>query len=138
MSIIRIADKAWMKQGALDYVEVPAATITALTQMLAPEQLLGAFQGQDAFQYLTAVGTETKNGVQATHYHVDDQTQLPAGSETLPPGMMGDIWVSEDGFLVAVEMSGLNTDVAGQGTIESMSIQVTNINDPALTVEEPQ
>jgi hypothetical protein len=138
ISIIRIADKAWLNQGGMGYTEVPAAAVANLTDVLAPEKLLSSFQNQAAFQYLEATGTESKNGVQATHYHVDDQTTLPPGSETIPPGVVGDIWVSEEGYLVAVEMAGLNTDVAGQGTIESMKIEVTNINDTGLTVEPPK
>ena len=116
---------------------MPVATVATLTDVLAPEKLFASFKNQEAFKYLTAVGSESKNGVQATHYHVDDQTPLPPGSETIPPGAIGDVWVSEDGYLVALEFSGANTDVAGQGKIDSMKIEVTHVNDPALTVEQP-
>jgi hypothetical protein len=138
ISIIKIAEKAWLDQGGTGYTEVPAAAVASLTDVLAPEKLFASFKNQDAFKYLTPVGTETKNGVQATHYHVDDQTPLPPGSESIPPGVNGDIWVSEEGYLVALEMSGINTDVTGQGTIDSMKIEVTNINDTGLTVEPPK
>ncbi len=138
ISIVRIGEKAWLNQGGTGFIEVPAATVSTLTDVLAPEKLFASFENQDAFKYLTATGTEDKNGVQATHYHVDDQTPLPPGSESIPPGVNGDIWVSEEGYLVALEMSGINTDVTGQGTIDSMKIEVTNINDTGLTVEPPK
>ena len=138
ISIVRIGEKAWLNQGGTGYIEVPAATVSTLTDVLAPEKLFASFENQEAFKYLTATGTEDKNGVQATHYHVDDQTPLPPGSESIPPGVNGDIWVSEEGYLVALEMSGINTDMTGQGTINSMKIEVTNINDTGLTVEPPK
>src|SRR3954447_8114186 len=137
ISIVRIGDKAWVKQGSTAFVAVPVAMVSTLTDVLAPEKLFASFRNQDAFKYLTPVGTETKNGVQATHYHVDDKTALPAGSETIPPGAMGDVWVSEEGYLVALEFSGANTEIPGQGTIESMKIEVSHINDPALEITPP-
>ncbi len=138
IAIVKVGDKAWLDQGGMGFVEVPAAAVANLTDVLAPEKLLASFQSQDAFKYLTPTGTESKNGVQATRYHVDDQTPVPPGSESIPPGVTGDIWVAEDGYLVALEMSGLNTDITGTGTIDSMQVEVTNINDAGLTVETPK
>jgi hypothetical protein len=137
ISIVRIGDKAWLKQGSSGYIPVPVATVSTLTDAFAPEKLFASFKNQPAFESLTAVGTETKNGVQATHYHVDDKTPLPPGSESLPPGAQGDVWVSEDGYLVALEFSGAATDVAGQGTVDAMKIEVSHINDPALEIHPP-
>jgi hypothetical protein len=137
ISIVRIGDKAWLKQGTSGFIAVPVAAVSTLTDAFAPEKLFASFKNQPAFASLTAVGTETKNGVQATHYHVDDRTPLPPGSKSLPPGAMGDVWVSEDGYLVALEFSGAATDVAGQGTIDSMKIEVSHINDAGLEIQPP-
>jgi hypothetical protein len=137
ISIVQIGDKAWVKQGATGFIAVPASSVSTLTDVLAPEKLFASFKNEEAFKSLTAVGSETKNGVQATHYHVDDKTQLAAGSETIPPGAVADVWVSEDGYLVALEFSGAQTQVAGQGTIDSMKIEVSHINDPALEIAAP-
>jgi hypothetical protein len=131
--IVKIGNDGWVSQDGTTFVKTPAAALGGLLDAFTPEALLGGFEKQSAFKALTAVGTETKNGVQATHYHIDQNTPLPPDAAgTIPPGATADIWVSEDGFLVGLEAQGFGSDLT------SMSVEVTHINDPALKVDAPE
>ena len=131
--IVKIGNDGWVSQDGTTFVKTPAAALGGLLDAFTPEALLGGFEKQSAFKALTAVGTETKNGVQATHYHIDQSTPLPPDAAgTIPPGATADIWVSEDGFLVGLEAQGFGSDLT------SMSVEVTHINDPALKVDAPE
>jgi hypothetical protein len=48
----------------------------------------------------------------------------------MPAGSAIELWVAEDGYLVAWEMSGFPDDA-------NISIQVTNVNDPSNKVDRP-
>ena len=79
-------------------------------------------------------GVESKNGVQAIHLRGDQSTVFAAGQPTLPPGATVDVWVSTDGqYLVALEESGLASSTGPT----SVKVEITNINDPSLTVKAP-
>ena len=59
----------------------------------------------------------------------------PAGQPSIPPGGTIDVWVATDGnYLVALEFNGV-AEVGGGAT--SGQLEVTNINDPSLTVSPP-
>jgi hypothetical protein len=131
--VVRIGSDAWVSQDGTTFVKTPATAVTTMLDLFTPEALLGGFQKQDAFKALTAVGTETRNGVQTTHYHIDDTTPLPSDAKgTIPPGASADIWVSEEGYLVGLEAKGLASGMT------SMSLEVTHINDSGLKVEPPK
>lgn len=135
IAIVKIGDDAWVSQDGATYLKVPASTVDSMLGSVKPELLLGAFQLDAMANDTIAVGTETKNGQQATHYHIDDQTPVPAGGATVPPGMVADFWITDDGLLVAFEASGLGPSTGSQ--FDTLNVQITDINDPTLTVEEP-
>ena len=130
IAIVKIGDEAWISQDGTTFVSVPAATVDTMLSSLRPELLLAAFQVDSMASDLIATGTETKNGVQATHYHIDDTT---AG---VPADMVADFWITEDGLLVAFEASGLST--TSSGAFDTLNVQITNINDAGLQVERPE
>jgi hypothetical protein len=136
ISIIKIADKALAQPGRHRLHGGAGGGDREPHRRPCAREAVRVVQNQDAFKYLTPTGTETKNGVQATHYHVDDQTPLPPGGRH-PPGVNGDIWDPRR-LPRRPRDVGINTDVTGQGTIDSMKIEVTNINDAALAVEPPK
>jgi hypothetical protein len=62
-------------------------------------------------------------------YRIDDTN--PVLGASLPPGAAMDIWAADAGYLVAYVVSGVE-DAGGD-----LSLDITNINDPANTVERP-
>ncbi len=96
ISIVRIGDKAWLNQGGTGFIEVPAATVSTLTDVLAPEKLFASFENQDAFKYLTATGTEDEErgaGDALPRRRPDapaaGQREHPAGRERRHLGLRG-------------------------------------------------
>lgn len=75
------------------------------------------------------MGTEQKNGISSKHYHIDLST-LVGGFSGVPAGASIDIWIADEGYLVAWESK-------GSGTGADTSIQVTGVDDPANKVERP-
>ncbi len=123
--IIIIGDKAWLDDGSGSYAEVPSAMVSAFTGMFDPLLLVGVAQGWGGGW--ADVGTDEKNGVQARHLHIDSTT-LGGTIAGFPAGAAVDIWIAEDGYLVAWETTGLGND---------STIDVSNVNDPANKVEAP-
>jgi hypothetical protein len=125
--IIAIGDKAWLGKGTSTPQAVPDSMATALLGMFDPTLLVGAFSGPAIAAGATNQGTETKNGVQATHYHIDSTTG--AGLAGIPAGASVDLWIADKGYLVALEAKGTSGG--------DFSIEVTNVDDPANTVVAP-
>jgi hypothetical protein len=129
---IIIGDEAWMAEGANgEFVAPPGGSQFATTMLAAydPALMLGAWAGVDWAGTAANVGTEEKNGVQAHHLRIDSTTFVGAAS-AMPAGAAIDVWVADEGYLIAWEMSGFEEDA-------NFSIEVTNINDPANKVERP-
>jgi hypothetical protein len=131
--VVKIGDDGWVSQDGTTFIKTPAAALGTMLNLFTPESLFGAFQKQESFlKSFAVVGTEEKNGVQATHYHVDSSTPLPSDAPgTIPPGATADIWISEDGYLVALEAQNVSSDMS------AVTVEVTHINDPALKVDAP-
>jgi hypothetical protein len=125
--IIVIGDKAWLGQGSATPQPVPDSMATGLFGMFDPTLLVGAFSGPALAAGAANQGTETKNGVQATHYHIDSTTG--AGLAGIPAGATVDLWIADKGYLVALEAKGTSGG--------DFSIQVTNVDDPANKVVAP-
>lgn len=129
VGVVKIGDEAWLSQDGTTYMSAPTSAVDAMIQSVRPDILLASFNVASMANDLVAQGTETKNGKQATHYHIDDSIA------TVPKGMVVDYWVTEDGLLVALEASGVNA--ASSGAFDTLDVQMTHIDDPALTVERP-
>ena len=93
-----------------------------------PTLLVGMFSGAQWAASSANKGTETKNGINATHYRIDSTT-AGAGFSGLPSGAAIDTWISDEGFLVGLEASGFPGG--------DMSIQVSDVDDPANKVDRP-
>ena len=93
-----------------------------------PTLLVGAFSGPEWAQSSLDKGVEEKNGVQAHHFLIDSTTAV-GGFSGVPAGAAINIWIADDGYLVAWESTGIgNSD---------MSIQVTGVDDPTNKVDRP-
>lgn len=135
--VIEIGPDNWVDQGTGTFAKnaVPNTSLDGMMGAFDPGTIFrNASQGQD-LNALENKGVESKNGVQAVHLHGDQNTQLPAGASPIPAGATIDLWVAADGgYLVALEVVGMPSDSAG---LSNFSIEVTNINDPSLTVSPP-
>jgi hypothetical protein len=135
--VIEIGTDVWVDQGTGTYVKnaMPMTAVDALTAVFDPALIMANLQKNPASGYLQGAGTEQKNGVNCTHLHADSTTPVPAGASPIPAGTVFDVWVAVDGgYLVALEGSGLGNTGSNADTIQ---LEVTNVNDPSLTVTPP-
>ncbi len=126
--IVVIGNEAWVGQGGGKLASVPEAMAAGLFATYDPTLLVGAFSGAAWAQNSADMGAEQKNGISAHHYHIDSTTVL-GGFTGLPAGAVIDVWIADDGYLAAFEATGT--------TGGNVSIEVTNVNDPANKVDRP-
>jgi hypothetical protein len=134
--IVVVGAAVWIDEGTGTFVKnaIPASALAAMTSAFDPGTFLARANKSMPLSALQTIGVETKNGVQAIHVRADHSTAVSAGQPTIPPGGTVDLWVATDGnFLVALEVNGMAT--AGGPT--SVKLEVTNINDPSLSVSAP-
>ena len=128
--IIVIGTKAWMATGADGaFQTVPATLAASMLVAFDPTALVGAYANLDLAGSAIDVGAEQKNGINTRHLRIDSTTPVGALAQ-LPAGAAVDIWVADQGYVVAFETSGLSggADVA---------IEISGVNDPANKVEAP-
>jgi hypothetical protein len=127
-----IGDKAWVSLGDA-WMESPAEDAQKTIDSFAADKMLGSFASVGG---LTAVGEETRNGVETVHYSApaDVVGQALGTSIGLADATWSmDFWVAKDaGYAVAYAVVGKGAS----GSFE-MTLDVTDINNPANAVEEP-
>jgi hypothetical protein len=126
--IVVIGNEAWVGQGGAPLTSVPEAMATGLFATYDPSLLVGAFSGAAWAQNSADMGAEQKNGIDSHHYHIDSSTVV-GGFTGLPAGAVIDVWIADDGYLAAFESKGT--------TGGDISIEVTNVDDPANKVDRP-
>jgi hypothetical protein len=127
-----IGDKAWVSLGD-SWIESSADDAQSMIDSFAPAKMLGSFSGMSG---LTAVGEETRNGVDTVHYTasgndvgaaVGDSIGLPGADWTV------DLWVAKDaGYAVGYAVTGKSST----GSFD-MTLDVTDINNPSNAVQPP-
>jgi hypothetical protein len=126
--IVVIGDEAWSGSGD-ELTPMPSELATGMLAAFDPMLLFGGFAQAGAWQNANDQGVEERNGVQTRHFRIDDGSFLGAAGG-MPDGASIDAWIAEDGgFLVALEI--VNGD--GDGYI----VNVTDVNDPTITIERP-
>jgi hypothetical protein len=126
--VVVIGNEAWVGASGQPLKAVPEAMATGIFAAFDPTLLVGAFSGPEWAASSANKGTETKNGVSATHYSIDSSS-IANGFSGLPAGATIDTWISDAGFLVGLETTGFPSG--------DMSIQVSNVDDPANKVDRP-
>jgi hypothetical protein len=126
--IVVIGSDAWVGQAGGELKSTPGTMAAGLFTAYDPTLLVAAFSGPVWAESAANKGTEQKNGVNTTHYRIDGST-LANGFSGLPAGATIDSWISDTGSVIALETSGWPTG--------DLSIQVTNIDDPANKVDRP-
>jgi hypothetical protein len=126
--IVTIGEEVWLGTAGGALQPAPAALAQGLLKNFDIGAMVSAYSGAGWAESSANMGTEQKNGVTATHYHIDGTT-IAAGFNSLPAGATLDVWIAEAGHVVAVEAN----DFPGG----DVSIQVTGVDDPANKIERP-
>jgi hypothetical protein len=141
LHFIIIGSNAWTKETAAGtYAAVPAAAVTPMTAAFAafrPEQLFGTAFGTLGSDY-HLVGSESKNGVDAQHYHGDESigTFFSALSGT-SGSWQSDVWLATTGgYLVSSNVAASGATATSAGSF-SIDVEITNVNDPANKLTPP-
>jgi hypothetical protein len=137
LEAIVIGDQAWTRDGAGHWSKSPggAADFDAAFTALSPMDLSTEFDG--LAPGMTAVGSERRNGVPASHFRVESSSAVAAGAG-LTSGT-ADLWIAaHGGYLVAFSVDG-SWDVDGDGTSTpvTLRIDVSHVDDPANTIRPP-
>lgn len=135
LEAIVIAEEAWLKSGSGSWLRSPggAADFDAAFTTLSPIGLVSGFEG--LARAINRVGEERKNGVPATHY-VSQEGDEEAAAAGLTHGITN-LWLAVDGgYLLGLAIEG-TWDLDGTPTPISLTIDVTNVNDPANRVSAP-
>ena len=126
--IVVIGNEAWVAQGDEPLKAVPEQLATTMFAAFDPTLMVGAFSGPEWAQSALDKGAEEKNGV-PTHHFLIDSTTAVGGFSGVPAGASINIWIADEGYLVAWESTGFGGS--------DMSIQVTGVDDPGNKVDRP-
>jgi hypothetical protein len=129
--VVTVGDQAWMGEGDGPLEPAPAILVSGLIPLFDPMILMGAFGGLSMSQYAQNLGEEEKNGQPTTHYRVDVASLPNFGTLGMPDSATMDTWVADDGYLVSFVITDFGTVGA------SLSIDITDVNDPSNVVETP-
>jgi hypothetical protein len=128
--IIIIGEQGWIGTGGT-FQAVPASTVTPMIQPFDLVLLMGQMNQPGVAEALQEEGQEEKNGVPTTHYIIDENSP-GVGAASFPPGASFDLWIADEGYLVALEARG-----TGSG-VDRLSINVTDVNSSDNVVEAPE
>ena len=135
LEAIVIGEEAWLKSGSGSWLRSPggAADFDAAFTTLSPIGLVSGFEGLALAT--NKVGDERKNGEPATHY-VSQDGDDDAAAAGLTHGVTN-LWLAADGgYLLGLTIDG-TWDLDGTPTPIRLTINVTNVNDPANRVTPP-
>lgn len=134
--VIRIGDKAWIKQAG-QWMEMPAEYAENIMQMVF---IFGPLHSWDNLYTglpgtSNLVGREVVNGIACLHY----SSSYKGWGVLFGGGIAeakGDIWIAEEGFPVKYIFEASGTDTEGnQGSIE-WSMDLRDVNQP-ISIEPP-
>lgn len=127
---------AWVRQGGV-WTAIPSGGQTYISAFdaLAPDKIISTYALTSFANALADVGTVTKNGVQAVHYHLDANSAGAATASEFPSDGTFDAWVATDGgYLVGMAYGGTNPTT---GTKVMVAVDVTRVNDPTIAITAP-
>jgi hypothetical protein len=136
-SLIRVGDRAWMREGE-EWAELPEMVADAVSQGLliyAPVAGWSLF-AEELQAKSTLVGTETVNGIAAAHY-ASTYSSLPEEWGGDVSSAQGDVWIAEQGFPVRYRLTATMVDDEGVPGTVLWTMELSDVNAP-LVVEPPQ
>ncbi len=132
-----IGAEAWLRDvGSEAWVAIPAAQVSTMFTAFRPEQMFGTYFAGFGGNFKT-VGTESKNGVDTTHYQGDEAIGSILGSIAGVNGTWtSDAWIANDGGFLVHSEAGVE---AAAGTDGGSFLIVVDITDPnsAGPIEPP-
>jgi hypothetical protein len=135
--IIEVGGKQYMDVGTGTYSEMPAGS-SSMTDSFAPSSMFSGMTDVSDTSKYTKVGTESKNGLETDHYTAAegslDEIKSSLGDENVVSAT-GDLWIAKD-LGIPVSMVILGKDAGGK-TIDQITFDITNINDPSNKVTAP-
>lgn len=135
LQAIVIGEEAWLKSGSGSWLRSPggAADFDAAFTTMSPIGLVSGFEGLALA--INRVGEERKNGEPAIHYVSQDGDDAAAAAG-LTHGITN-LWLASDGgYLLGLAIEG-TWDLDGTPTPINLTIDVTNVDDPANRVSPP-
>jgi hypothetical protein len=132
-----IGDTAYTSFGDT-WMSTPASDAENAIDAFKPEKMLSGYSNMPG---LGKVGDEDKNGIPSTHYA---STAEPGSGASDVFGLPGaswqtDIWVARDGgFIVSAVMVATGKTSAGEEGSFTVSVDVTAVNTPNVTIEKPK
>jgi hypothetical protein len=126
----------WLSQDGT-WIEPPGGADLYLSvfNFFAPDAIVSQYRlGAFAAEFQDR-GSEEHNGVAAKHLHLDASDISGPGTESFPADGMFDLWLADDGgYLVGLVFSGTDVET---GDFSEMSIEVSRVNDPSISIEPP-
>jgi hypothetical protein len=137
--IIVIGTDAWVGDGGGGWTAIPAAQAEAFIQAMAgfrPEQMFGLYFAGIGGNF-SDVGSESKNGVDATHYQGDEQVGTLLGAIAGVQGQWtSDVWIAKDGGFLVHSEAGAEAAAGPEGGSFLIVVDITDPNS-AGPIEPP-
>lgn len=138
--IIVIGSDAWVQSGAdTPWTAIPASSAAAFIQAMAgfrPEQMFGLYFSGLGGNF-TAVGSETKNGIDSTHYQGDAEVGTMLGQIAGFDGnWSSDVWIANDGGHLVHSEAGAESATGADAGSYGIVVDITDPNS-AGPIEPP-
>jgi len=136
--IVVIGDAAWVGDGDT-WTPIPAAQAAAFIGSMSafrPEQMFGLYFAGIGGNF-SEVGSESKNGIDSTHYQGDEEVgSILGGIAGFQGQWSSDVWIANDGGYLVHSEAGAE---AATGADDGSYLIVVDITDPnsAGPIEPP-
>jgi hypothetical protein len=133
--IIEVGGKDYMDMGTGTYMVTDAS---GMAESMSMESMFTGLEDTSNSTYFDNVGTETVNGVQATHFKGKEAwlSQYCAEAAEGVVSCTADIWIANaSGIPTKMDVTGKD---ASDQLIYHVTFDITNINDSANKVEAPE
>jgi hypothetical protein len=137
--IIVIGTDAWVGSGGDTWTPIPAAQADAFIQAMAgfrPEQMFGMYFAGFGGNF-SEVGSESKNGIDSTHYQGDEEVGALLGQIAGFQGQWtSDVWIAKDGGFLVHSEAGAEAAAGAEAGSFHIVVDITDPNS-AGPVEPP-
>ena len=136
--IVVIGDAAWVGDGDT-WTPIPAAQAQTFIQSMAafrPEQMFSLYFAGFGGNF-SEVGSESKNGIDSTHYQGDEEFGTLLGQIAGFQGQWSsDVWIANDGGFLVHSEAGAEADASGDAGSYLIVVDITDPNS-AGPIEPP-
>lgn len=124
-----IGTDAWLRDVAgTEWTPIPAAQVDSMFAAFRPEQMFGLYFAGYGGNF-TTVGTESRNGVDTTHYKGDDAIGAVLGTIAGVNGSWSsDAWIANDGGFLVHSEAGVEAATGTEGGSFQIVVDITDPN----------